>query len=191
MVNAAAVRRHDALDTRGFAEGAIEDIQSVAARQPDVNDQPVVCKAAQPVDGIGQEVTPEARKVLQVVGKATGASFEFEPGLVGGAAIDATGGPLPEATLKLCKQSQAILFGSVGGPKWDNVDQEVRPERAVVKGWDRLGVEHEREGTGLLARAFQHEMDHLDGTGFVDRLRGIKRDLIVRKIRKLTRAGKW
>ena len=47
------------------------------------------------------------------------------------------------------------------------------------------------EATGLLARAFQHEMDHLDGTLFVDRLRGIKRDLIVRKIRKLTRAGKW
>jgi 3-isopropylmalate dehydrogenase len=47
-------------------------------------------------DGIGQEVTPEAQKVLQVVGKATGATFEFESGLVGGAAIDATGGPLPE-----------------------------------------------------------------------------------------------
>ena len=84
-------------------------------------------------DGIGQEVTPEARKVLQVVGKATGASFEFEPGLVGGAAIDATGGPLPEATLELCKQSQAILFGSVGGPKWDNVGQEVRPERGLLR----------------------------------------------------------
>ena len=56
---------------------------------------------------------------------------------------------------------------------------------------DRTGTEHQREGTGLLARAFQHEMDHLDGTLFVDRLRGIKRDLIVRRIRKLTRAGKW
>jgi peptide deformylase len=67
----------------------------------------------------------------------------------------------------------------------------VRPERAVVKGLDRTGVEHQHEGTGLLARAFQHEMDHLDGALFVDRLRGIKRDLIVRKIRKLTRAGKW
>lgn len=67
----------------------------------------------------------------------------------------------------------------------------VRPERAVVKGLDREGVEHQREGTGLLARAFQHEMDHLDGTLFVDRLRGIKRDLIVRRIKKLTRAGKW
>jgi peptide deformylase len=67
----------------------------------------------------------------------------------------------------------------------------VRASKVVVKGLDRSGAEHEREGTGLLARAFQHEMDHLDGTLFVDRLRGIKRDLIVRKIRKLTRAGKW
>ena len=67
----------------------------------------------------------------------------------------------------------------------------VRPERAIVKGLDREGTEHQHEGTGLLARAFQHEMDHLDGTLFVDRLRGIKRDLIVRRIRKLTRAGKW
>ena len=63
--------------------------------------------------------------------------------------------------------------------------------RAVVKGLDRDGEPQQREGTGLLARAFQHEMDHLDGTLFVDRLRGIKRDLIVRKIQKLTRAGKW
>jgi peptide deformylase len=67
----------------------------------------------------------------------------------------------------------------------------VRPARAVVKGLDRVGTEYQREGTGLLARAFQHEMDHLDGTLFVDRLRGIKRDMILRKIRKLSRAGKW
>jgi peptide deformylase len=67
----------------------------------------------------------------------------------------------------------------------------VRPARAVVKGLDRHGAPVQTEGTGLLARAFQHEMDHLDGTLFVDRLRGIKRDLIVTKIRKLTRAGKW
>jgi peptide deformylase len=66
-----------------------------------------------------------------------------------------------------------------------------RAARAVVKGLNRFGVEQQVEGTGLLARAFQHEMDHLEGTLFVDRLRGIKRDLIVRKIRKLTRAGKW
>jgi peptide deformylase len=67
----------------------------------------------------------------------------------------------------------------------------VRPARAVLKGLDREGNERTVEGTGLLARAFQHEMDHLDGTVFVDRLRGIKRDVIVRKIHKLKRAGKW
>jgi len=67
----------------------------------------------------------------------------------------------------------------------------VRPERAVIRGLDRTGTVQQHEGSGLLARAFQHEMDHLEGTLFVDRLRGIKRDLIVRKIRKLTRAGKW
>jgi len=66
-----------------------------------------------------------------------------------------------------------------------------RPERVVVRGLDRHGAEHVREGTGLLARAFQHEMDHLDGRVFVDRLRGIQRDLIVRRIRKLSRTGKW
>ena len=66
-----------------------------------------------------------------------------------------------------------------------------RPQRVVVRGLNRDGEEHTREGTGLLARAFQHEMDHLDGRLFVDRLRGIKRDLIVRRIRKLARAGKW
>ena len=67
----------------------------------------------------------------------------------------------------------------------------VRPARVVIKGLDRDGGPQQREGTALLARAFQHEMDHLDGTLFVDRLRGIKRDLIVRRIKKLTRAGKW
>ncbi len=67
----------------------------------------------------------------------------------------------------------------------------VRPSRAVVRGLDRHGQPQEREATELLARAFQHEMDHLDGLLFIDRLRGIKRDLIVRKIKKLARAGKW
>jgi peptide deformylase len=67
----------------------------------------------------------------------------------------------------------------------------VRPARAVVKGLDRHGSEQSVEGTGLFARALQHEMDHLDGVVFVDRLRGIKRDVIVRKIHKLQRTGKW
>lgn len=66
-----------------------------------------------------------------------------------------------------------------------------RPARAIVRALDRSGNERVIEGTGLLARALQHEIDHLDGLLFIDRLRGIRRDLIVRKIRKLQRAGKW
>ena len=67
----------------------------------------------------------------------------------------------------------------------------LRPARAVVRGFDREGQEQIVEGSGLLARAFQHEIDHLDGRLFVDRLRGIKRDVIVRKVQKLQRSGKW
>ena len=66
-----------------------------------------------------------------------------------------------------------------------------RPSRAVLTGLDREGRPQTIEATGLLARCFQHEMDHLDGTLFVDRLRGLQKDLIVRKIRKLARAGQW
>lgn len=67
----------------------------------------------------------------------------------------------------------------------------VRPAHAVLRGFDRDGNERTIDARELLARAFQHEMDHLDGTVFVDRLRGIKKDLIVRKIRKLKRTGRW
>ena len=67
----------------------------------------------------------------------------------------------------------------------------MRPKRVVVKGFNRDGAEQTMEGTELLARAFQHEMDLLDGVVFIDRLRGIKRDLIVRKIQKLKKSGKW
>ena len=66
-----------------------------------------------------------------------------------------------------------------------------RPARVIMKGLDRNGDEQTFEGTELLARAFQHEMDHLDGKLFVDRLMGIKRHLILRKIQKLRRIGKW
>jgi peptide deformylase len=66
-----------------------------------------------------------------------------------------------------------------------------RPAHVVVRALDRSGTERLIEGRGLLARALQHELDHLDGLLFLDRLRGIKRDIIVRKIRKLGRAGQW
>ena len=88
--------------------------------------------AVLPGDGIGQEVTPEAVRVLKSVARRAGATFEFEEALVGGAAIDATGGPLPPRTLDLCRASHAILFGAVGGPKWENVAHEKRPERGLL-----------------------------------------------------------
>jgi peptide deformylase len=66
-----------------------------------------------------------------------------------------------------------------------------RPAHVVVRGFDRDGQPKTVEGSDLLARALQHEIDHLDGMLFLDRLRGIKREMIVRKIRKLERAGKW
>ena len=83
-------------------------------------------------DGIGQEVTPEAVRVLRAVARGAGATFDFEEALVGGAAIDATGQPLPPATLSLCQSAHAILFGAVGGPKWDTMPQEQRPERGLL-----------------------------------------------------------
>ncbi len=66
-----------------------------------------------------------------------------------------------------------------------------RPAHAIVRALDRHGAEITVDGTGLLARALQHEIDHLDGMLFIERLRGVRRDLIVRKIRKLQRNGKW
>jgi peptide deformylase len=66
-----------------------------------------------------------------------------------------------------------------------------RPARVVVRAADRHGQPRTIEGTELLARALQHELDHLDGKLFLDRIHGIKRDVIVRKIRKLDRSGKW
>ena len=88
--------------------------------------------AVLPGDGIGKEVTAEAMKVLKAVAKHAGVALEFEEALVGGGAIDATGTPLPPASLDLCKKAHAIMFGSVGGPKWDHLPQEQKPERGLL-----------------------------------------------------------
>src|SRR4030095_12409916 len=88
--------------------------------------------AVLPGDGIGQEVIPEAIRVLEAVAKGTGATFEFERGLVGGAASDATGKALAPRPIELCRGAPAILFGAVGGPKWNNVAHEQRPERGLL-----------------------------------------------------------
>ena len=83
-------------------------------------------------DGIGPEVTNEARKVLNAVAEKFGHEFEFDPQLMGGCAIDATGSSLPEATIEACKSADAILLGAVGGPKWDNPNAKDRPERGLL-----------------------------------------------------------
>jgi 3-isopropylmalate dehydrogenase len=88
--------------------------------------------AVLPGDGIGPEVMAEARKVLAVVANRFGIDFAFTEKLVGGAAIDATGSPLPEDTLRACEAADAILFGSVGGPKWENLPPQQQPERGAL-----------------------------------------------------------
>jgi 3-isopropylmalate dehydrogenase len=83
-------------------------------------------------DGIGPEVMEVALKVLDATGERFGFAVESERALVGGAAIDATGHALPEETIALCEQSEAILFGSVGGPKWESLPPREQPERAAL-----------------------------------------------------------
>ena len=90
-----------------------------------------------PGDGIGPEVVEETIKVLKVIGDKFGHRFEYEYVLAGGCAIDKEGTPLPEATLEVCKKSDAVLLGAVGGPKWDNPTAKIRPEQALfgLKRW--------------------------------------------------------
>ncbi|AFV12175.1 3-isopropylmalate dehydrogenase LeuB [Thermacetogenium phaeum DSM 12270] len=85
-----------------------------------------------PGDGIGAEIVPEAVKALKAVGKRYQIRFRFREALIGGAAYDACGHPLPEETLRLCEESDAILLGAIGGPKWDNLPVELRPEMGAL-----------------------------------------------------------
>ncbi len=83
-------------------------------------------------DGIGPEIMEQGLKVLEFLNNDEGLGLETEQALVGGAAIDATGGPLPEDTLNLAKESDAILFGAIGGPKWESLDISIRPEKGLL-----------------------------------------------------------
>ena len=83
-------------------------------------------------DGIGPEIVAEARKALDVVNRKCNLGLEFQDGLIGGAAIDATGVPLPDATLKAAQAVDAILLGAVGGPKWDQLEMKIRPEKGLL-----------------------------------------------------------
>jgi 3-isopropylmalate dehydrogenase len=91
-------------------------------------------------DGIGAEVTAEAVRALERVADRCGHSFQFEPALLGGAAIDATGVALPAATLSLCQRADAVLLGAVGGPKWSDPNAKVRPEQGLLQLRQALGL---------------------------------------------------
>lgn len=92
-------------------------------------------------DGIGPEVVSQAVKAMHAVGDVFGHSFEFEEAPVGAIAIDLTGNPLPDETLALCKESDAVLFGAIGDPKYDNdPGAKVRPEQGLLKLRKELGL---------------------------------------------------
>ncbi len=95
-----------------------------------------------PGDGIGEEITSSAVSVLKKTAGKYHLELEFEHRDAGGTAYDKFGTPLPEETLEACKKADAVLFGAVGGPKWDNVEPSLRPEKAI------LGL---RKGLGLYA----------------------------------------
>ena len=95
-----------------------------------------------PGDGIGPEVTEQARRVLEAAGARAGLTFAFEEELIGGCSIDAHGVPLRDAVIEACRSSRAVLLGAVGGPKWDDMPVDVRPEKGL------LGI---RKALGLFA----------------------------------------
>ncbi len=92
-------------------------------------------------DGIGPEITKQSIKVLKAVADRFDHEFHFEEALVGAAAIDLLDAPLPDSTLDLCKKSDAVLFGAIGDPKYDNnPDSKVRPEQGLLQLRKGLGL---------------------------------------------------
>lgn len=84
-------------------------------------------------DGIGPEIVKAAEQVLTRVNEKFNLGLTWEQGLLGGSAIDAHGEPYPEVTSEQAKKADAILLGAVGGPKWDNIERSIRPERGLLK----------------------------------------------------------
>ncbi|WP_272701242.1 3-isopropylmalate dehydrogenase [Desulfovibrio sp. Fe33] len=93
-----------------------------------------------PGDGIGREIVSQALRVLEKVGEKYGRDFETTEALIGGCAIDAEGVPLPAETVAKCKDSDAVLLGAVGGPKWDTIDPAIRPEKGLLGIRKELGL---------------------------------------------------
>lgn len=86
-----------------------------------------------PGDGIGPEIVAEAERVLRLIDQQFSLNYELDSALLGGSAIDATGGPAPEETLTKAKAADAILLGAVGGPKWESLEMAIRPEKGLLK----------------------------------------------------------
>jgi len=96
--------------------------------------------AVLPGDGVGPEITSEAIKVLQAIGKRFGHNFDLHYGLIGGVAIDEQGTALPPETLKMCRNCDAVLLGAVGDPKWDDPQAKVHPEDGLLELRKELGL---------------------------------------------------
>lgn len=159
---------------------------------------PVLRAPARPVDGVTPEIVALVDEMVTVMYQERGI----------GLAAPQIGVDLRIFVIDLSGGRDASALHVCINPKWGDRDgmqleeegclslpgftaTVARPARAVVHGLDREGRPVTIDGTGLLARALQHEMDHLDGRLFVDRLRGISRTMILNKIRKLDRDGKW
>ena len=93
-----------------------------------------------PGDGIGPDVTVAAKQTLDAVAGKHGHTFTYAEALIGGAAIDAVGDPLPPATVEACRRADAVFLGAVGGPKWSDPNAAVRPEQGLLKLRAVLGV---------------------------------------------------
>jgi 3-isopropylmalate dehydrogenase len=93
-----------------------------------------------PGDGIGPEVTHEAVRVLRAADARFGLGLSFSEALIGGAAIDAHGVPLPDVTLAAAREADAVLLGAVGGPRWDGIERSLRPERGLLAIRAALGL---------------------------------------------------
>jgi 3-isopropylmalate dehydrogenase len=119
-----------------------------------------------PGDGIGPEIIGVTKAVLQALDKIYSLNLEFEEALIGGAAIDGCGTPLPEQTLKIAQQADAVLLGAVGGPKWDSLSIQNRPEKGLLQIREMLGLFANLRParlSGCLAGASSLKLDRIAG----------------------------
>ena len=98
-------------------------------------------------DGIGPEIVDQAIKVLDAVCKKYSQSFSYPEVDIGGCSIDKHGVPIPKAGMEICKSADSVLLGAVGGPKWDNVDPSIRPEKALLAVRSELGLSESKKTT--------------------------------------------